>query len=66
MQCLLLENNLDLIEASGLLSNPITVIGILELAKKLGSKYLVNTPGASSLGKMLYLEGKKVKLKKFQ
>jgi len=51
--CVVLDDNMSFEDTCGILINPMTVFGLLEIIKKKCAKVVVNTAAASALGKML-------------
>ncbi len=58
--CVPLGQDADLEKAAMLLVNPLTAIALLEIAKKGGHSTVINTAGASALGKMMIRMGQQV------
>jgi NADPH:quinone reductase-like Zn-dependent oxidoreductase len=53
MHCIPLNNNVCFKQGASLIVNPLTTLAFIDIAKKQGSKAIVNTAAASAVGKML-------------
>ncbi|UUX95288.1 hypothetical protein [Aquabacterium sp. J223] len=52
-QCLVVSRQVDVADAASAFNNPLTVLCIVETARRLGYRALINTAAASNVGRML-------------